>query len=848
MSAIFLLLVFVAVNVHALWEDDCEVDEYYGTIDIEQMISDLDSGAVQVDDAIATLQEFLAAEHVVVPYTDSYRTDCWDALQILDADPSNASNVILIYAQASVPGNDYGTSSTWNREHVWPKSLGVGYTGADFSDLHSLRAADWSVNSARNNLYYDNCDGCDHAHDEAYADAAKNSYSFRPPSMVKGDLARSIFYMAVRYHGGDEMLKISDCPCQYSSTMGVLTSLLQWHDEDPPSDKEIYRTSMVCSSYQKNRNPFIDYPRLAQSVFENANYSSLILNKSSVDEGCLGDGTDMDVYCVDTSIDVVPTEAPTIIYNYTTPCADTRSLGIVGFNSDSPKQIAIVVLSALEAGDQFLITDNAWNGAENGWRDTEGVLRYTTPSGGHPVGAVIVWNDDDTSEAWESISGKFNPSASGDSFIIYKETEAGASDPCFFYGLIYSPGGWSAESVTEATTSMRPTSLASKHDVVLSHGDNYVFDQGDHASTISDILDRLCKEVNWIMSNSNARNLTEYFGGQFNILATDAPTASPTVLPTTSPTISPTTNTPTSDAPTASPTNLPTPKPTNTLTTSSTESPSSSPTESPTDSPSTSPTESPTSSPTDSPTASPTKSPSAGPTKSPTSSPTVSPTASPSKLPTANPTTSPSIDPTESPTSSPTDSPTASPTESPSAGPTELPSSSPTDSPTTNPTKSPTANPTDSPMTDSPTSTLMSNPTENKIQANLVFAGNFDANVHSVENKELCKELCDSLTEGLGSVLLCQVLDIRKGSIVFDVHIEFSKAAPSAEVVQETYSPPASLEEQVGALQSIQVLRVSKTSPATILGISAGGTFLIVAGVLLLRNAKQKRKKVYLES
>ena len=63
---------------------------------------------------------------------------CWDAIKVLDEDPTNAENVILIYSQRSAPKNTSGLSTGWNREHVWPKSYGVGYTGPDFSDLHHL--------------------------------------------------------------------------------------------------------------------------------------------------------------------------------------------------------------------------------------------------------------------------------------------------------------------------------------------------------------------------------------------------------------------------------------------------------------------------------------------------------------------------------------------------------------------------------------------------------------------------------------------------------------------------------------------------------------------------------------
>jgi endonuclease I len=115
-----------------------------------------------------------------------------------------------VYSRKSYAKSNHD-STGWNREHVWPKSYGVGYSGADYSDLLSLRAADWNVNSARNNLYFDNvvCEyddtHCDRpAHSEAHNTTAKTSQKFMPPESQRGDIARSIFYMATRYDGSDD--------------------------------------------------------------------------------------------------------------------------------------------------------------------------------------------------------------------------------------------------------------------------------------------------------------------------------------------------------------------------------------------------------------------------------------------------------------------------------------------------------------------------------------------------------------------------------------------------------------------------------------------------------------------
>ena len=143
-------------------------------------------------------------EHTALPYTSSSSTDVWDALEVLDADPSDSSNVILIYGQTSVSKDAHTDSDGWNREHVWPKSYGIGTSGDDYTDVHNLRACDWSVNSARGNLFFGECDpsldsSCSSpAHSEAASDTAANSVLWMPPAAVRGDIARTLFYMEVR--------------------------------------------------------------------------------------------------------------------------------------------------------------------------------------------------------------------------------------------------------------------------------------------------------------------------------------------------------------------------------------------------------------------------------------------------------------------------------------------------------------------------------------------------------------------------------------------------------------------------------------------------------------------------
>lgn len=214
--------------------------------------------------------------HHVLPYASS-QFDTSDALRVLDEDPRNPQNVWLLYAQRSEPKSTFGLTSGWNREHQWPDSYGLDGVEPAYSDLHNLRAEDTTVNSSRGNKYYDVSLPADvgyrrPAHAESPLCAADND-SWEPPDVVKGDIARALFYMSVRYTGdvaGEPRLTLTDAMSQVSATtnlMGRLSTLLKWHAADPVSAEEMLRNDRIYSLYQTNRNPFVDRPDWVAAVF-----------------------------------------------------------------------------------------------------------------------------------------------------------------------------------------------------------------------------------------------------------------------------------------------------------------------------------------------------------------------------------------------------------------------------------------------------------------------------------------------------------------------------------------------------------------------------------------------------
>jgi endonuclease I len=191
----------------------------------------------------------------------------WTALKDTDQDPNNPSNVIELYTGRSLAKSNFGGGSgQWNREHVWAQSRGGFSTSAGpGTDLHHLRPEDVTVNSTRGNKDFDNggtaVSGC--------TDCFTDSDSFEPRDAVKGDVARMLLYMAIRYEGGDGFndLEMSSTVGSSSSRIGDLETLLAWNRADPVDAFEMRRNDRIHSTWQGNRNPFIDHPEWAAAIW-----------------------------------------------------------------------------------------------------------------------------------------------------------------------------------------------------------------------------------------------------------------------------------------------------------------------------------------------------------------------------------------------------------------------------------------------------------------------------------------------------------------------------------------------------------------------------------------------------
>lgn len=201
--------------------------------------------------------------HTVLPYTSSTTTDTRAALKILDEDPNNSDHVLLHYKGTSVPKATFGTD--WNREHLWPQSLGADVLPPN-TDLHHLFAEDPVLNSSRGNSVFDNVY-------PYHTNSSNGNYwtgtRFEVRDPQKGDVARALLYMDIRYEGtGSELdLVLKNTVSPAYGEMGVLPTLLQWHQLDPPDAQEQLRNDQIYTLFQHNRNPFIDHPEYVYLIW-----------------------------------------------------------------------------------------------------------------------------------------------------------------------------------------------------------------------------------------------------------------------------------------------------------------------------------------------------------------------------------------------------------------------------------------------------------------------------------------------------------------------------------------------------------------------------------------------------
>ena len=231
------------------------------------------SGKKGADNILNALQTCISKDYNEISYkglephylkTDFYADTLWDTY----------STCRFTYEMANIPQKN--VCDGWNKEHVCCQSwLG---SGPMVSDMFNVYPTDARVNNLRSNYPYGvvgtnkgiSGDPDHHALGKLGTSTANGVGTvYEPDDRYKGDFARTFFYMVARYR--DKILNSGDGSTMFTSSPTNLTAyslafLLDWHRNDPVSQKEIDRNQAVYGE-QNNRNPFIDYPELVEYIW-----------------------------------------------------------------------------------------------------------------------------------------------------------------------------------------------------------------------------------------------------------------------------------------------------------------------------------------------------------------------------------------------------------------------------------------------------------------------------------------------------------------------------------------------------------------------------------------------------
>jgi len=174
-------------------------------------------------------------DHQTVFYVGG-AVDTYTVMNFADEDPVNPANILDIYKNASYPKHSSGDTN-YNREHTWPKSKGFpdqtmnGMPNPPHTDGHMLMASDTGYNSTRSNDPYDYCTsacqklgtvanggvGGTTAHDDSNWSGGG---VFEVWKGRRGDTARAVMYMAVRYKGGINASNVCEPNLELTDDLG----------------------------------------------------------------------------------------------------------------------------------------------------------------------------------------------------------------------------------------------------------------------------------------------------------------------------------------------------------------------------------------------------------------------------------------------------------------------------------------------------------------------------------------------------------------------------------------------------------------------------------------------------
>jgi endonuclease I len=215
---------------------------------------------------------------IVGSHTERTYADLWTDFQTTDKRPDGkVSDIYSCTTNYSFITNQCGNysveGSCYNREHSFPKSWFSDATPM-YTDLFHLYPSDGYVNGRRSNDPFGEVGTVSYASNNNYCKSGTCSFPgytgqvFEPTDSLKGDFARTYFYMVTAY---DNKVAGWSSPQLAGNQYPALSAwsidlFLKWTRNDPVGPKERYRNNAIYG-IQHNRNPFIDHPELAEYIW-----------------------------------------------------------------------------------------------------------------------------------------------------------------------------------------------------------------------------------------------------------------------------------------------------------------------------------------------------------------------------------------------------------------------------------------------------------------------------------------------------------------------------------------------------------------------------------------------------
>ena len=205
-------------------------------------------------------------------YSTDHRHDDVSKVWDMYSDRPNGTPPYIYQLGMDQCGNYNSEGDCYNREHSWPSSW-FNDQSTPRTDLHHIFPVDGWVNNKRANYAFGEVGSASWtSQNGSKLGTCKtpgfSGTAFEPIDEYKGDFARAIMYMSVRYYSEDGGWSNSDMTDKSEIKPWAIEMLLRWNEQDPVSDKEKERNEAIYNDYQRNRNPFIDHPEYARMIWD----------------------------------------------------------------------------------------------------------------------------------------------------------------------------------------------------------------------------------------------------------------------------------------------------------------------------------------------------------------------------------------------------------------------------------------------------------------------------------------------------------------------------------------------------------------------------------------------------